>query len=100
MLILTALLSSLYKNKEAYQNVDYSNNDYIIAYVILVIYISLIVIYSYGAAKLSFSYSTYTGSTWGSSLFYSIVAFVFSEFYYPFYSYALNPLYDIKRKNS
>jgi len=47
-------------------------------------------VYSYGAAKLSYAYNTSVGSS--STFLWSILAFFFSGFYYPYYAYFVNPV--------
>jgi len=47
-------------------------------------------LYSYGAAKLSYAYNTSVGSS--NAFLWSILAFFFSGFYYPFYAYFVNPV--------
>jgi hypothetical protein len=47
-------------------------------------------LYSYGAAKLSYAYNTSVGSS--SAFLWSILAFFFSGFYYPYYAFFVNPV--------
>ena len=47
-------------------------------------------LYSFGAAKLSYAYNTSIGSS--STFLWSILAFFFSGFYYPYYAYFVNPV--------
>ena len=58
--------------------------------IILLILVIWIIIYAYGAARLSYFYNMNNGNS-GSALFYSVLAFLFADFYYPMYSYFLNP---------
>ena len=58
--------------------------------IILLILVIWIMIYAYGAARLSYFYNMNNGNS-GSALFYSVLAFLFADFYYPFFSYFLNP---------
>ena len=53
---------------------------------------------AYGAARLSYYYNMNTSNS-GSALFWSVLSFIFSDFYYPYYSYVLNPL-SAKRRNN
>lgn len=57
---------------------------------IILIFIIWIIVYAYGAARLSYFYNMNNGNA-GFALFYSILAFIFADFYYPMYSYFLNP---------
>jgi hypothetical protein len=54
----------------------------------LVLFFSFV--YSYGAAKLSYAYNTSVGSS--SAFLWSILAFFFSGFYYPYYAFFVNPV--------
>jgi len=56
------------------------------------------VLYSYGAARLSYCYNIYLGSDSGTALFWSVLSFFFSGYYYPIYGVFLNPLCDIKKQ--
>lgn len=49
------------------------------------------VLYSYGAASLSYNYNMYVGNSGGIVWVYSILCFIFSSFYYPFYAIFLSP---------
>lgn len=71
-------------------------------FTILYLIFSLIVlfIWGYGAAKLSYTYNIYVGNTTGTATVFSILAFLFSDFYYPMYAYFLNPVGSSIRKNN
>jgi hypothetical protein len=58
--------------------------------ILIVLYLIFLVIYYYGAARLSYFYNMNNGNS-GSAIPWSIVAFLFGDFYYPMYSYFLNP---------
>ena len=49
-----------------------------------------LLISAYGAARLSYFYNMSTGNS-GYAVFWSVLAFIFSDFYYPMYSFFLNP---------
>ena len=51
-----------------------------------------IIVYSYGAARLSYYYNIQANASSGVATLWSILAFVFSGFYYPIYGLFLNPL--------
>ena len=57
---------------------------------IILFFILYLIIYAYGAARLSYFYNMNNGSP-GLATFFSILAFIFADFYYPMYSYFLNP---------
>ena len=57
---------------------------------IILIFILYLIVYAYGAARLSYFYNMNNGSP-GLAVFYSILAFLFADIYYPMYSYFLNP---------
>ena len=52
----------------------------------------------YGAARLSYFYNMNTGNS-GWALFWSVLAFLFADIYYPMYSFFLNPLSAKSRNN-
>ena len=49
-------------------------------------------LYSYGAAKLSWNYNIYVGNSSGAAFVNSILAFMFSTYYYPMYALLLSPI--------
>jgi hypothetical protein len=51
-----------------------------------------IIAYSYGAARLSYYYNIHANASSGVATLWSILAFIFSGFYYPIYGLFLNPL--------
>ena len=59
-----------------------------IVYILLVL--TVLFIYSYGAAKLSWCYNSSMGTGAGLKFLYSLLAFFFSSFYYPFYALFLD----------
>ena len=52
----------------------------------------------YGAARLSYYYNLSIGNA-GSAIAWSVLSFIFSDFYYPYYSFVLNPLSARRRNN-
>lgn len=73
---------------EAFTAVASKLGSYLMFSVGLVLFFS--VVYSYGAAKLSYAYNTSVGSS--SAILWSILAFMFSGFYYPYYAFFVNPV--------
>ena len=61
-------------------------------------FIIFVIISAYGAARLSYFYNMNTGNS-GWALFWSILAFMFADLYYPMYSYFLNPQSAKTRNN-
>jgi len=59
--------------------------------VFIAIAFTYMLLYSYGAASLSYNYNVYVGNTGGIAWVYSILCFIFSSFYYPFYAIFLSP---------
>jgi hypothetical protein len=51
-----------------------------------------VIISAYGASRLSYFYNMNTGNTGGIIYFWAVLCFLFSDLYYPFYSYFLNPI--------
>jgi len=64
----------------------------------LLFVVIMFVLYSYGAARLSYCYNIYLGSDSGTAFFWSVLSFLFSGYYYPIYGVFLNPLCDMKRQ--
>ena len=52
-------------------------------------------LYSYGAASLSYNYCVYTNNS--GAILWSLLAFIFSGFYYPYYALFLNPIGSIPK---
>lgn len=64
-----------------------------IAYVVfLVLMILFFIASAAGAASLSWNYNMFLGTSKGLSVFYMILAFLFSELYYPIYAFFFNPI--------
>lgn len=59
---------------------------------LLAVYIIFAVLVAYGAAKLSWNYNMFIGNPSWKAFMYSLLAFLFSEFYYPMYAYFLDPV--------
>ena len=61
-------------------------------YLVTIVGVFLVIsfLYSYGAAKLSYAYNTSIGSS--NAFLWSILAFFFSGFYYPFYAFFVSPV--------
>lgn len=64
----------------------------------IILLVIILIISSYGAARLSYYYNMSTGNS-GWAIFWSVLAFLFSDTYYPYYSFFLNPL-SAKRGNN
>ena len=56
------------------------------------IYIVYTLLFSYGAARLSYNYNLNIGTSSGMTVLYVILCFLFSGFYYPYYAIMLDPL--------
>ena len=97
MLFLSYLGYALGSKKESFATKE-EESDTNIFWIILATIIILGFIWSYGAARLSWGYNQYIGNGWGTSFTFSFLAFIFSDFYYPFYAYFLNPINNIKKK--
>jgi hypothetical protein len=94
MLFETFLLTKLYKKNERF-TVDMLN----VLDSSLIIIMVIVFLYSFGAAKLSWSYNNYVGSSFFISLIWSIIAFLFSSMYYPLYGLLLDPVGNLKKMN-
>ena len=60
--------------------------------VFFILYLVFAVLAGFGAAYLSWTYNKYMGTGTALALLYAILAFLFSEFYYPLYAFFLNPI--------
>ena len=69
---------------------------YDVAYIVCLVIFTLI--FSYGAARLSYFYNMNTGNS-GYAILWSVLAFIFSDLYYPMYSFFLNPQSAKSRNN-
>ena len=99
MLLSLLALKQYVDKSEQFTTVMFSDSSliaYTSGYVIFIVLFGLI--FSYGAARLSYFYNMNTGNS-GYALFYSILAFLFADFYYPMYSFFLNPLSARSRNN-
>jgi len=59
---------------------------------IIFIYMLFIIFFGIGAARLSYNYNISIGNTGGIALMWSVLSFLFSSFYYPYYALFLDPL--------
>jgi len=66
----------------------------------LILYLVFILVFSYGAAKLSYAYNVSIGTSSGMTTLYSVLSFFLSSLYYPYYAIFLNPVGQKKGKNS
>lgn len=82
-----------FSSSEEDQGSSMGPNLLVIIFVLLLLFIS-----AYGAARLSYYYNMSFGNS-GSAVFWSVLAFFFSDLYYPYYSFFLNPL-SLKRRNN
>ena len=58
--------------------------------IVFIIIIAFLV--CYGAARLSWCYNTFYGESTGSKVIFSVLCFIFPNFYYPFYALFLDPV--------
>jgi len=59
---------------------------------IIMAYFLFLTFFGIGAARLSYNYNISIGNSGGVAIVYSVLSFVFSSFYYPFYALFLDPL--------
>ena len=62
--------------------------------------IVLSILFSYGAARNSYCYNIAIGNTADVAFLFSILCFLFPQFYYPYYALALNPICSAKARNN
>lgn len=96
MLLLATALKPYIMSKEYFtgkeEEASMGPNLVVIIFVLLLLFIS-----AYGAARLSYYYNMNFGNS-GFAIFWSVLAFFFSDLYYPYYSFFLNPL-SLKSRN-
>jgi len=59
---------------------------------IIALYMIFIIAFSVGAAILSYNYNCFIGTSSSLTVFYTILAFLFSSVYYPYYAIFLDPV--------
>jgi len=60
--------------------------------VIILFYLAYIVLFSAGAASLSYNYNLSIGTSGSMTVVYAILSFMFSALYYPYYAFFLSPV--------
>ncbi len=58
-----------------------------IGIIIFVLFLIFCILYSVGAGRLSYCYSRSAGWSVGGSFLWSVLSFLFSNFYYPYYAF-------------
>ena len=99
--MLLSLLAAKPYIEKSYENfTGYSDQEKKVATGALTIIFIVIfaLISSYGAARLSYFYNMSIGNS-GYAMMWSVLAFFFADFYYPMYSFFLNPLSAKGRNN-
>ena len=93
---LKAVIQSNIMKSRSEQFVD-SSLGFTLSKALLPIFLLLIFtfLYSYGAASLSYNYCVYTNNS--GAFLWSLLAFFFSGFYYPYYALFLNPIGSIPK---
>jgi hypothetical protein len=56
-----------------------------------VLYVAFLLLFAFGAARLSWIFTTGKGTPMMLSYLYALLAFLLSEFYYVLYTFILNP---------
>jgi hypothetical protein len=62
------------------------------ALVFLLIFAVYSIMYSIGAASLSYNYNVSTGATGTMTIIYAALSFMFSSLYYPYYALFVSPV--------
>jgi hypothetical protein len=96
MLLLFSFLNPLKKIEKFETEEELTIDKYY--YTALILYIIVLLIVAFGAAKLSYTYNNFIGTSGGLKIFYAVIAFLLSEFYYPYYAYFVDPLPTIRRR--
>lgn len=87
---LLALKNHIDARREMFKGSSSSEDTTGINMVGMVLIFIFLAVYNYGAARLSYFYNVSTGNT-GYAMMWSILAFLLSDVYYPYYSFFLNP---------
>jgi hypothetical protein len=80
------------RNEQFVGSLEYGLSKALFPIILLLIFTFL---YSYGAASLSYNYCVYTNNS--GAILWSLLAFFFSGFYYPYYAFFLNPIGSISK---
>ena len=96
-MLLSLLVGKQYLNKP-YENFTDISEEEATAVGTFIAFFIILMISSYGAARLSYFYNMNTGNS-RNAVFWSVLAFMFSDFYYPMYSFFLNPQ-SVKGRNN
>jgi uncharacterized membrane protein (DUF485 family) len=59
---------------------------------VMFIYFVFLILFSVGAAMLSYNYNASIGTSGGMTVVYVILSFMFSSIYYPYYALVLDPV--------
>ena len=95
-MILETFVLKVFEKKESFTSFDLNTFDLTTIDTTIVVYFLFLFIYAFGAAKLSWSLSRHSGTSYFVSVMYAIIAFMFSSAYYPIYAYFYNPLNKLK----
>ena len=64
---------------------------------LIVIYAVIMLLFSLGAARLSYTYNMSIGTSGGFTWLYAVLSFIFSSLYYPYYAFVLNPVGAVQK---
>jgi Na+/H+ antiporter NhaC len=74
-----------------------AKQSFAIIILIILIYVIIMFLAIYGAARLSYCYNIYYGADSSTALGFAILSGIFSSIYYPFYGIFLNPLCNLQK---
>lgn len=60
--------------------------------VVMIIYLAFLILFSLGAASLSYNYNMTIGTSGTLTILYTGLSFMFSSLYYPYYALGLSPV--------
>ena len=90
--------SNVYAALSGYES--FATNDVVVdtsnLYIILGVVLLITILYSAGAARLSWCYNISVGNSKTEAFIWSFICFFFSGIYYPFYALVLNPVCNKK----
>lgn len=78
--------------KENFTSTTLTKADKVAVYTYVVLAVLFTILYSYGAARLSWCYNIHIGNSKSEAFMWALLNLFFSSIYYPYYAIFLNPL--------
>jgi hypothetical protein len=68
----------------------------LVTFIVMVLF-TFMFLWAYSAARLSYTYNKFIGNSHSESLMWSILCFIFPQYYWSAYPFVLNPVCDMKK---